>query len=352
MPNQTNPGDRPFAWGQSTSLYDRLMAMPENEASPQLRANLAQPGGHEAFDTIARLADRYGPQALRELYDMATSPDPAPEPDLTPAMAFRDEGRAQGRVETLMQVLTVKFGPLPDSVSATVRGASTDLVEAWTVRAVTAEALDRVFDASAAASQQPPQCGQANQPGPAESPPPPEQPISLDSVYQQILGMPEVEGAALVRAVLDEPDGQDTFATMLMFIAQTSVVSAGELRDLAASFGPVGENAYLATAETFRAEGHTRGRAIALFEVLKVKFDTPGVTVLFAVIGASRDQLAAWTARAMTVETLDQVFADGQRPIAGGASGGPATVRRPVASGQSRPRSHRPVADIISEQRG
>jgi hypothetical protein len=44
-----------------------------------------------------------------------------------------------------VQVLTVKFGPLPESVPATVRGASSDQVQAWTARAVTAETLDQVF---------------------------------------------------------------------------------------------------------------------------------------------------------------------------------------------------------------
>lgn len=45
-----------------------------------------------------------------------------------------------------MQVLTVKFGPLPESVSQTVHGASSDQIQAWTARAVTAETLDQVFD--------------------------------------------------------------------------------------------------------------------------------------------------------------------------------------------------------------
>jgi hypothetical protein len=57
----------------------------------------------------------------------------------------RTEGRAEGRAEALVQVLTVKFGPLPESVSQTVHGASSDQIQAWTARAVTTETLDQVF---------------------------------------------------------------------------------------------------------------------------------------------------------------------------------------------------------------
>jgi hypothetical protein len=55
-------------------------------------------------------------------------------------------GEARGRAEALVQVLTVKFGAVPDSVSQTVHGASSDQIQAWTARAVTAETLDQVFD--------------------------------------------------------------------------------------------------------------------------------------------------------------------------------------------------------------
>ena len=57
----------------------------------------------------------------------------------------RTKGRGEGRAEALVQVLTVKFGPLPESVPETVHRASGDQVQAWTARAVTAETLDQVF---------------------------------------------------------------------------------------------------------------------------------------------------------------------------------------------------------------
>jgi hypothetical protein len=50
------------------------------------------------------------------------------------------------RAEALVQVLTVKLGPLPEGVPQTVHRASSDQIQAWTARAVTAETLDQVFD--------------------------------------------------------------------------------------------------------------------------------------------------------------------------------------------------------------
>jgi hypothetical protein len=68
---------------------------------------------------------------------------------VTTAEMFRAEGEARGRTEeraeALMEVLTVKFGPLPDSVPKTVRAAPIDQMRAWMARAVTAETLDQVF---------------------------------------------------------------------------------------------------------------------------------------------------------------------------------------------------------------
>jgi hypothetical protein len=43
-------------------------------------------------------------------------------------------------------MLTVKFGPLPDSVPKTVHAASIDQIKAWAARAITAETLNQVLD--------------------------------------------------------------------------------------------------------------------------------------------------------------------------------------------------------------
>jgi predicted transposase YdaD len=59
----------------------------------------------------------------------------------------RAEGRTEGRAEALVEMLTVKFGPLPDGVPQTVHAARIDQIKVWTARAVTADTLDQVFNA-------------------------------------------------------------------------------------------------------------------------------------------------------------------------------------------------------------
>ena len=99
---------------------------------------------------------------------------------------------------------------------------------------------------------------------------------------------------------------------MITYIELFSEAPASELRDLAASLGPDAEEAYVTTAEMLRAEGEARGeargRAEVLMQVLTVKFGPVPESVSQTVHGASIDQIKAWTARAVTAETLDQVF--------------------------------------------
>jgi hypothetical protein len=55
------------------------------------------------------------------------------------------KGRAEGRAETLTQLLTQKFGPLPHSAVAKLRAASTEQLEGWTGRVLSATTLDEIF---------------------------------------------------------------------------------------------------------------------------------------------------------------------------------------------------------------
>jgi hypothetical protein len=111
-----------------------------------------------------------------------------------------------------------------------------------------------------------------------------------------------------LRAVLDQPGGGEAFIALLTYIELVSETPAGELRDLAASLGPDAEEAYVTTAEMLRAEGEARGRAEALAEVLTVKFGPLPESVTKTVRAASIDQMRSWMARALTAETLDEVF--------------------------------------------
>jgi hypothetical protein len=60
-------------------------------------------------------------------------------------MTIAEQLRAEGRVETLIQQLTLKFGPLPEAALTAVRNASADQLQAWTARVLTADTLDQLF---------------------------------------------------------------------------------------------------------------------------------------------------------------------------------------------------------------
>lgn len=111
-----------------------------------------------------------------------------------------------------------------------------------------------------------------------------------------------------LRAVLDQADGSEAFIALLTYIELVSEAPASELRDLAASLGPDAEEAYMTTAEMLRTEGRAEGRAEALVEMLTVKFGPLPESVPSTVRAASVDQVKAWAARAVSAETLDQVF--------------------------------------------
>ena len=114
--------------------------------------------------------------------------------------------------------------------------------------------------------------------------------------------------AARLRAVLDQPGGSEAFLAILTYIKEVSDAPASELRGLAASLGPDAEEAYVTIAEMHRAEGEARGRADALLEMLTVKFGSLPGGVTAMVRAASVGQIKGWAARAVTAETLDQVF--------------------------------------------
>jgi hypothetical protein len=59
----------------------------------------------------------------------------------------RAEGRAEGRSETVLKLLTLRFGPLEHVVVERVRKASLHELEAWTERVLSASTLDDVLRA-------------------------------------------------------------------------------------------------------------------------------------------------------------------------------------------------------------
>jgi predicted transposase/invertase (TIGR01784 family) len=117
----------------------------------ELRAVLDGPDGREEFATLLRYIELVAEADTRDqLHDLVTALGPdAEEAYMTISELHRAEGRAEGRVEgrveTLVQLLTLKFGPLPEAALTTVHDASTDQLQTWTARVLTADTLDQLL---------------------------------------------------------------------------------------------------------------------------------------------------------------------------------------------------------------
>lgn len=70
-------------------------------------------------------------------------------PFMTGADRLRAEGRAEGRVEAqaaiLLRQLTIKFGPLPDTIQSRVRTATSSQLDTWIERILSAATLDEAL---------------------------------------------------------------------------------------------------------------------------------------------------------------------------------------------------------------
>ena len=64
---------------------------------------------------------------------------------MTTADMLRAEGEVRGRAEALIEVLTLKFGPLPSATLDTVRTASTEQLRTWNTRVLTADTLQQTL---------------------------------------------------------------------------------------------------------------------------------------------------------------------------------------------------------------
>ena len=116
----------------------------------ELRAILDRPGGIEEFAALLRYIELVGEASADQLHSLVATLGPdAEEAYVTTAEMLRAEGEARGeargRVEALMQLLTLKFGPLPQAASQTVHAASSDQLQIWTARVLTADTLDQVL---------------------------------------------------------------------------------------------------------------------------------------------------------------------------------------------------------------
>ena len=119
-----------------------------------LRAVLDRPGGRATFEalmTYIQLVADGSAESLRPVLE-DVGPD-AEEAYVTIAEQLRAEGEARGeargtalgeargRAAALLQLLELRFGPLPAATADTVRAAPVERVETWTAQVLTAATL-------------------------------------------------------------------------------------------------------------------------------------------------------------------------------------------------------------------
>ena len=64
---------------------------------------------------------------------------------MTTAERLEKRGELNGAADILLELLTLKFGTLPEHVSTTVRGGTIEQLRAWTADALATEQLDDIF---------------------------------------------------------------------------------------------------------------------------------------------------------------------------------------------------------------
>lgn len=116
----------------------------------EFRMILKGPGGVEDIVALVQYIETVGEAPADDLHDLFTQLGPeAEEAYVTTAEMLRAEGeargRTEGRTEALVQLLTLKFGELPQNVLDVVRDGSTEQLETWTARVLTADTLDDVL---------------------------------------------------------------------------------------------------------------------------------------------------------------------------------------------------------------
>lgn len=112
------------------------------EWTGELSAVLNGPGGKETFKALLSYIVRVGETPVSELRSLVDSLGPAAKEAL---MTTADMLEARGATRMLLQVLTARFGTLPESTVKKVREASPAQLQKWGIRAATVETLDEVF---------------------------------------------------------------------------------------------------------------------------------------------------------------------------------------------------------------
>jgi hypothetical protein len=126
---------------------DLLFTAPLEPWLDELRVVLQGPDGREVFTTLLRYIGKVGDTEVHDpLRDLIAALGPeAEEAYVTIAEMLEARGLARGRAEVLVELLTLKFGPLAESVVDSVHKASADQIRTWTARVLTAQTLDQLF---------------------------------------------------------------------------------------------------------------------------------------------------------------------------------------------------------------
>jgi len=88
--------------------------------------------GETSEDDLGPVIDQLGPRAKEAI--------------VTTAERIRAEGQAEGQAGALMDLLSIKFGPLPLEVRDRIAAADGTNLQIWLRRVLTAATLDEVFD--------------------------------------------------------------------------------------------------------------------------------------------------------------------------------------------------------------
>jgi hypothetical protein len=115
-----------------------------------LKAVVERPNGVDDLIALLSYIEKVGEAPAEELHELFAQLGPkAEEAYVTTAEMLRAEGElrgvARGRAESLVQLLHLKFGPLPPAALDLVHAASVDQLETWTDRVLTADTLDEVL---------------------------------------------------------------------------------------------------------------------------------------------------------------------------------------------------------------
>jgi hypothetical protein len=106
--------------------------------------------GVEALSAFLEYAFRVGEVHPEDLRQLALQLGPAAqEAYMTAAQKLTEEsyarGRSEGKAELLVRQLSLKFGPLAQDVRERILNASSDLLDLWAERVITASSLEDIF---------------------------------------------------------------------------------------------------------------------------------------------------------------------------------------------------------------